>query len=69
MKMYTYKDVGEIKRTLMATIYNEGRIEYKVITCRVYGEMADGRKVWEDVETGNQYIMVKAGKRMIFAYM
>lgn len=36
------------------------------ITCMVTGEMCDGRKVWTDLETGEQYFLYKVSNHYIF---
>ena len=32
---------------------------HEKITCEVTGEMADGAKVWTDIETGEQYFLTR----------
>lgn len=47
------------RRTYMLIEFNHDRYntfrEVRKITCEVTGEMAQGPKVWTDVETGKQY--------------
>lgn len=36
------------------------------ITCTVYGEMADGSKVWEDINTGDTYFLSRIEGQQFF---
>ena len=58
------------KRTAYLNVRHEdGRqwIPSKKITCECTGEMSTGEKVWTDVETGEQYFLLRMlGKYMFF---
>jgi hypothetical protein len=36
------------------------------ITCKVIGEMEHGEKVWEDIETGEQYWLARLNGQYMF---
>ena len=39
------------------------------ITCELVGEMSDGKKVWQDIETGEQYMLLRAqGSYFFYKY-
>lgn len=40
--------------------HGEGwKLSESKITCELYGEMEDGCKVWQDIESGNQYGLLR----------
>ena len=57
-----------MKRTLSAIVAcGNGYCEViGYITCEVIGEMSDGRKVWRDIETGEQYFMYREVGKCFF---
>ena len=71
-KVLAFADKGEeMKRTaIMVKVNPDGSVTIQgKITCRCTGEMADGTKVWTDVETEEQFFLYRVSGNYIFCHI